>query len=150
MLLGAQKNGIGFFKNKMDACYKLRLGGEEKLHCFNMRLKKETLEEMKHEKDRRVAKEVRELREAGERNLEAMVEREIRDRVEREVRERVERELRDGAGREEGRRIRSRNGSGSRRKERSKRLLSTISEEDYSSGEPKTCQELAKFGKSNS
>ena len=115
-----------------------------------MRLKKETLEEMKHEKERRVGKEVRELREAGERNLEARVEREIRDRVEREVRERVKRELRDGAGREEGRRIRSRNGSGRRRKERSKRSLSNISEEDYSFGEPKTCQELAKLGDPNS
>ena len=90
------------------------------------------------------------MREAGERNLEARVEREIRDRVERKVRERVERELRDGAGREEGRRIRSRSGSGSRRKERSKRSLSTISEEDYSTGEPKTCQELAKLGDPNS
>ena len=58
----------------MVACYKLRLGGEEKLHYFNMRLKKETLEEIKEEKERRVAEEVRELREAGERNLEARVE----------------------------------------------------------------------------
>ena len=98
-----KRNAINFFKDKMLKCYAHRLGGEDRLAYYHMRLKKEVLDQLKQEKVQRegnqerarVERENRERRERSEREVEERVEREVRERIELEVQERVERQVRE-------------------------------------------------------
>ena len=89
-----KKNGMGFFKQKLISCYKLRVG-EELVNKFNMQTSMAEIEQVKEARLARLEDERRQRQAAQEEDERRQRERETEERIQREVEERVQREIRE-------------------------------------------------------
>ena len=119
-----KKNAIHFFKDKLRACYRHRLG-EEDVDNFHMRLSNRELEVIKQRKIQIRAEAQNELDAEQERKIAAAVE----ERIQREVNERVEKQLKEQREKEKGRQASAAH-SPTRRKNVRKTMIFDEDEED--------------------
>ena len=89
-----KKNGMGFFKQKLISCYKLRVG-EELVNKFNMQTSMAEIEQVKEARLARLEDERCQRQAAQEEDERRQRERETEERIQREVEERVQREIRE-------------------------------------------------------